>query len=240
MQTIASLVDFVSPRPKNDAPQGVTERVWVAATAVLASAGLAGLWGLAANASGVSALSNVVKVPVLLVVSALASLPAVLLAWTLLGARGARATDLLVAYAVGLFGGTLVLGALAPIVLLYQHSSASFGPFVAQASAGAAFVTGLLVFVRALWRLVPSGQPRHLLAVPIALQLVLQLAALTQLASATSPIFAERTALGRGVDAWVAPAAPRGRITPMAASGSVAPAAPSAWVAPAAPNQERE
>lgn len=45
MQTIASLVDFVSPRPKNDAPQSTTERAWVAATAVLASVGLSGVWG---------------------------------------------------------------------------------------------------------------------------------------------------------------------------------------------------
>ncbi len=206
MQTLASLVDFVSPRPKNDAPQGATERAWVAATAVLASVVLTGLWGLASNAAGASAAGNVVKVPVLLVVSALASLPAALLVWKLLGTRGARATDLLVAYAVALFGGTAVLAALSPIVLLYQHSSARFGPAVAQASAWVAFATGVLVFARVLGRLVPAGASRRVLAAPVALLLVLQGAALTQLASTTSPIFGERTALGRGVDGWAGPA----------------------------------
>lgn len=205
MQTIASLVDFVSPRPKNDAPASTVERTWVAATAVLASVGLSGLWGVASNAAGASAALNVVKVPVLLVVSALASLPAVLLLWKLIGTRGARVTDLLVAYAVALFGGTAVLAALAPIVLLYQHSSAHFGPAVAQASALGAFAMGVLLFVRVLARLVPGADSRKVLIAPVVLQIVLQLAALSQLASSTSPIFANRTALGRGVDGWVAP-----------------------------------
>ncbi len=207
-QTFVSLVDFVSPRPRREAPQSAVERGMLAATAVLSAVVLSGVWGLAANATGVaSAFSNVVRVPVLLVVSALASLPAVLLVWKLVGIQGARVTDMLVAYAVGLFGGALVLGALSPIVLLYQHSSASFGPVVAKVSAAAALAAGILVFVRVLGRLVSSTVSRRLLLIPIALQLVLQVAALSQLASTTSPVFARRTVLGRGIDGWVSPEA---------------------------------
>jgi hypothetical protein len=68
----------VSPRPKTDAPKSATEHAWIAATVVLASVALAGLWGVASNAAGASAAGNVIKVPVLLVASALASLPTVL------------------------------------------------------------------------------------------------------------------------------------------------------------------
>lgn len=202
--TAAALFDLVSPTPSAPLPEGRARRLLLAVSALLASVALAGLWGLAANAGLPEALANGLKVPMLLAVSGVASLPITLLAWKLVGGARGRATDLVLAYGAAVFGGTMVLALLAPIVALYQHSSAWAGPWIALGSAACGFVVACALFVRALRRLIGDAPLRGVLF-PVALLAVTQLATLGQLAAVTTPVFGQRTAFGRGIDA-LAPA----------------------------------
>jgi hypothetical protein len=202
MQPVIALFELVSARDSSSLSLGRSQRLFLAAFGVLCAIVFAAVWGLAVSATTApAALANAVKVPMLLVVSGAVSLPAVLLCWKLTTSEGAPALDLLAAYAVAVFGGTLVLAALSPLVALYAHSSGFAGPYVALGSAVVGLVAGAALFRRALGRLLPPGTPRRTIALPVALMLVVQLATLSQLASVVSPVFAHRTAFGRGVDA---------------------------------------
>jgi hypothetical protein len=175
-------------------------RAALAITAFLSALALAAVWSIAAGTvPGHLALDNVIKVPLLIVVSSIAALPLGLLVHRLTAFAG-RASDLLIGHAVGTFVGALVLALLSPLVALYQHSSTWAGPAFAVVSALVAIAVAFLVFVRVLARL-HQGDGRKGLVLPAALLLVLQLAALAQLASITTPIFPHRTVAGHGIDA---------------------------------------
>jgi Kef-type K+ transport system membrane component KefB len=211
MHTLVELLDFVSPSDASRAaakpPESRAGRLLLAVTAFLAALVCAGLWGLAAGSgSGRVAVGNLFEVPMLLVVSSLAALPAGLLAFRLT-ARGGRSTDLLVAHASAIFAGSLVLALLAPIVALYQHSSAFAGPIVAFATAVIGVGVACAVLLRTLGKLV-AREKRRAFWPAVSLLLVLQLAALAQVASITAPVFPHRTAFGRGVDGLSAQDAP--------------------------------
>jgi hypothetical protein len=202
MQPIVALFDLVSARTSAPAlPLGRNQRLFLAAFGVLCAIAFAAIWGLAVSATTApAALANAVKVPMLLIVSGAVSLPAVILCWKLTAAEGAAASDLFAGYSVAVFGGTLVLAVLSPLVALYAHSSSFAGPYVALASAVVGLAAGVALFGRALHRLLPPSAPRRTLALPVALMLVVQLATLSQLASVVSPVFAHRTQFGRGID----------------------------------------
>jgi Kef-type K+ transport system membrane component KefB len=188
-----------APEPR-EAPRHV--RALAAAIAILASIGCAALWGLAANATGVSsALANAVKVPMLLIVSAIAAMPPVLVFARFSGLGRAKASDIAIGYGAAMFAGTLVLAVLAPIVALYQHSSTWAGPYVAMGSAVVAFISAVLLFVRVVGRLTAPEASRAPIVAPAILMMVVQLAVLSQLASVVSPIFDRRTPFGKGIDA---------------------------------------
>jgi len=205
MSSVSLLLDLVHARSSDAEPRpdlGRAQRLFLAALGMLCAIGFASLWGLAASPTTAhAAIVNAVKVPMLLIVSGAVSLPAVVLFCKLASGAAARTSDLLLGYSVAVFGGTLVLAALSPLVALYQHSSAFAGPMVALASAVIAVAVGGAIFVRALGRLVAPGTRRRTMAVPVTLMVVVQLAALAQLASVVSPVFGARTRFGRGVDA---------------------------------------
>jgi hypothetical protein len=199
------LFEVVSPKPRPGGDLSSTERMLVAVVGFLASLALAALWGIAAGTHGSHwAFGNAVKVPVLMIMSSLAALPLGLLAWKLTSLEG-RALDLVVGHAAGGFAAALVLALLAPLIALYQCSSAWAGPVMAVASVGVAIVVGLAIFVRVIGKLVQDSVARRAFIAPAALMLVVQLAALMQLSALTSPIFPRRTVFGRGVDGLGAP-----------------------------------
>jgi hypothetical protein len=207
MHPFALLLDMVSPSPRANAEMSSTQRSLVAVVGFLGSLGLAAVWGVAAGTyPGHWALANAFKVPTLLTVSSLAALPLGLLVWKLTAPEG-RASDLIVGHASAAFAGSLVLAFLAPLVALYQHSSTWAGPVVAFASAAIALVVGLAIFVRVIGKLVSAGSARRGLVAPAGLLLAVQLAALMQLASLTTPIFPDRTMFGRGIDGALTPSA---------------------------------
>jgi hypothetical protein len=200
MHPLSLLFEVVSPKPRAGVELRATERMLVAVVGFLASLALAAVWGVAAGTHGGHwAFGNALKVPVLIVVSSLAALPLGLLAWKLTSPEG-RALDLVVGHAAGAFAGALVLALLAPLIALYQHSSAWAGPIVAMMSVGIALLVGLAIFVRVIGKLAQDSAARRAFIAPAALMLVVQLAALMQLCALTSPILPRRTAFGRGID----------------------------------------
>lgn len=183
--------------------EGRARRVQLIVLAGLASLAAAALWGLAAGSTSVGlALGNVYKVPMVVLLSSLSAVPAGMLAWKLLGARYSG-TDLLMSFATGVFGGTLVLGVLAPLVGIYYHTSAWAGPLLGMGSVFASLLVAALVFVRNVMRRVPDGTRRRVMAVPVAVFLVMQAATLVQFIAMASPILPEVTVFDGGIDHMV-------------------------------------
>jgi hypothetical protein len=98
-----------------------------------------------------------------------------------------------------MFGGTLVLAVLAPLIALYYHSSAWAGPVLGIGSAAVALFTGTIMFVRGTVRRVEKGARAPVL-LPVGVTLAMQLATLLQLAALAAPIFPERTIFRGGID----------------------------------------
>jgi len=197
------LLNLACGRPLPEEEDGRSRRLQLVAAALLASLVFAGLWGLAAGSSSpVLALANLYKVPMVVLVSTLAAIPAGLLTWKLSGAD-CRATDLLLSFATAVFAASLVLATSAPLVALYYHSSTWAGPALALGSVLLAVATGLLLFGRGVW-LRLSGMTSRLRVVPAVLVLaVVQLACLVQLVALASPILPEWTLFDGGIDAFL-------------------------------------
>jgi hypothetical protein len=210
MNVWSRLLDLVSPNRNEPTakPESWRERIFIAAIALLTAIGLGGLWGIAAGSHDHHfAFDNVGKVPVLLIASSLVALPIGLFVFRLVATRG-RTTDLIMAHAVGTFAGCATLALLAPLVALYQYSSSFAGVPVALGSAVLGAIVAFGVLVRVLRKIAPQSSRAH--AGAVGLMLALQLAALAQLASMTTPVFPSRTPFGRGVDgiAHVQPESP--------------------------------
>lgn len=200
-----TLLDLVCGKPLGEADSGRARRLSIVVSALLTSLVFAALWGAAAGSRIPSlAVANLYKVPMVVLISAVGALPAGLLTWKLAGAPG-RATDLMVAFTGGTFAATLVLAVLSPLVALYYHSSIWAGPMLGQGSAILALVVGFAIFVRsvvgrALADAAEGGPSRKILALPVAVLAVVQVAMLVQLIALASPILPERTIFSHGID----------------------------------------
>ncbi len=197
----SQLVDVVGPSRGEARPEiGRAQRIFLSSVAFLGALGLSAIWGVAAGShAGHLGLASAIKVPLLLLASVLAALPLGLLVHRLTSKRG-RSSDLVLGHAAATFTGALVLALLAPIVALYQYSSAWAGPVVALVSAAAAIIVAFAIFLRVLAKLQAGGGAWTDFVAPVALLLVLQGAALFQLASISTPILPERTIIERGID----------------------------------------
>jgi hypothetical protein len=200
MHPFLQALEYVRPG-SNVPPQGRAARFSLSAFAFLAALAMTAAWGVAAGShDGTIAFSNALKVPILLVVSSLAALPVVLVLFRMLAPHG-DTSDLVVGHAMGTFGGSLVLVLLAPLVALYQCSSAWAGPVVAFVSALIGIAVAIFCFTRTVAKLRPTREERRGVLLPMIMLFVLQASALAQLASMTSPVFPHRTHFGQGVDA---------------------------------------
>lgn len=120
--------------------------------ALAAALALASLWGMAAGSeSGALMVANAYKVPMVILLSALTALPAGIVTLRLSNARLGGA-DLAGAFATSIFGGTLVLATLAPLVAIYYHTSSKAGLPLALGSVFVALATASLLFARAVAR----------------------------------------------------------------------------------------
>jgi hypothetical protein len=197
----STVLDLIRPRSDlASLPKATKLHLTVFAT--LVALGFSAMWG-AAVGSCVPALAvgNLVKLPLVVLLSALTAAPLGVVAWKLLGEE-TSVTDLLLAHARGLLAGSLVLGTLVPIVALYYHSSQFAGPLLANLTAFLALGVGVTVFVRLTLKSPGSHSTPVRIAVP-ATMLVLQGAALLQLIALASPILPDPTRFRDGVDGLV-------------------------------------
>ena len=179
-------------RPASRAEESVLSILAIAAALALAS-----LWGVAAGSeSGPLMVANAYKVPMVILLSALTALPAGIVALRLSNAKLGGA-ELAGAFATSIFGGTLVLATLAPLVAIYYHTSSKAGMPLALGSVFVALATASVLFARAVARRVSDR--KSLFAVVVLV--VLFLAALLQFVALAAPIIgAHGTAFDGGFD----------------------------------------
>lgn len=161
---------------------------------------LAAVWGAAAGSSStILALSSGLKVPLIVLLSTLAALPATLLVLRLSGVPYA-VRRMFLSICSGVLGGTLILAALAPIVGIYYHTSAKVGAQLAIASAFVALGAGGLIMVRNAMRQLPAGMRAKNLALPLGVFIVVLLAAMLQFVALASPVLPSPSAFDGGID----------------------------------------
>ncbi len=200
MGTLMTLLDIACGRPIRAEDAGRARRMQLVVFALLFSLLFAGAWGFVVGSRSAGlAIANLYKVPMVVLLSCAFAAPAGVLAWRLSGAA-VRGSDLALGFAGSVFGGTLVLAVLAPIVALYYHSSAWAGPVLGIGSAMVALLTGLVMFVRGVVRRLEPNAKKSAVLLPVAVTLAMQLATLLQLASLASPILPERTVFSGGID----------------------------------------
>jgi hypothetical protein len=154
---------------------------------------LSAFWGIAAGSSSASlAAANAIKVPMVVLLSAITALPAGLVALRLMNAK-LTGGELASAFATSIFGGTLVLATLAPLVAIYYHTSSKAGVPLALGSVFVALATATLLFGRAVARRVSSddqkGKSASLFAVVVLVAIFV--AALVQYVALAAPIIGE-------------------------------------------------
>ena len=187
-------------RGELDTPPTRARQLTLTITALFAGLALSAMWGLAAGSSSAAlAIPNLVKVPMVILLSALTALPAGVVALRLANARLAAA-DLLNAFATSIFGGTLVLATLAPLVAIYYHTSSLAGVPLALGSVFVALVTATVLFGRAVKRKVADQPQRTASLVPVVILVVLFTAALMQFVALASPIIGTETPFNGGFD----------------------------------------
>jgi hypothetical protein len=160
---------------------------------------LAAIWGVAVGSSSAElALADLYKVPMVILLSAVTALPAGLVTLRLTNAK-LGGLELAGAFATSIFGGTLILATLAPLVAIYYHTSAKAGVPLALGSVFTALATASLLFARAVKHRMPAQRGASLLAVVILVAIFL--AALLQFVALASPIIGVHgTALEGGLD----------------------------------------
>jgi hypothetical protein len=163
----------------------------------LGTLGFSAAWGLAAgSALPRLALANVYKVPMVLALSLLVSLPAVLVTRHLLRIE-LSARDIATSLVVSLFRGSLVLLGVAPLLGVYAYTSQWVAPLLAQASALLALLVGGVSLQSQLRRL--DAPPRQLFVLGSVCVITLALA-LLQLITLATPVLTLPTVFGAGLD----------------------------------------
>ena len=199
MNNFVALLDLACGRAPDGS--GHARRLQLIVAALLSSLAFAAIWGLAAGStSAVLAATNVYKVPMVILLSALTALPAGLVALRLLNAP-LRAHQLVNAFATSIFGGTLVLATLAPLVAIYYHTSSKAGLPLALGSVFVALATASLLFARNVGR-IAVGVGRNRSRAAVAVLVAMFSAALLQFVAIASPIIGTHgTLLEGGIDA---------------------------------------
>ncbi|MEW5852026.1 MAG: hypothetical protein AB2A00_24775 [Myxococcota bacterium] len=200
MNPMVSLLNLACGQPLPTVDDSRARRLQLVVAGMLLALILSAVWGLAAGSSSLAlALGNLVKVPLVLLLSSMAAVPAGMLAWKLSGAK-IRGTDVLASFTTGVFSAGLVLAVLSPLVALYYHSSTWAGPMLAMGSVFASISVATFVFIRNILRSVPRDVSRSTVLFTVAVFLGMQLATLLQLIALFAPILPELTVFDGGID----------------------------------------
>jgi hypothetical protein len=194
----------ITCRGELDPPTTRSGQLMLTISALFCGLLLSAVWGLGAgSASAALALADVYKVPMVILLSAVTALPAGVVALKLANAK-LPAADLVNAFATSIFGGTLVLATLAPLVAIYYHTSARAGVPLALGSVFVALATATLLFGRAVKRKLGVHAERRVASlVPVAILVTLFSAALLQYVALAAPIIPTDTVFSGGFDSVV-------------------------------------
>lgn len=202
MQTYSMLLNLAWGRSVN-LGESRAQRMQIIIGGLLSALVLAVFWGWAAGSRDWAlVLANTYKMPLIVMASALISLPAGLLALKLSNAPY-RSSELMASYSSGLLSGTLVLAVLAPLLALYYNTSAFAGPILAEGSVGLAILVGALIFLRGVMQRSKDGPKNWQVWIPVLVVLVLQAIAIFQLIALVSPILPDTTLFTQGIDSVV-------------------------------------
>lgn len=193
----SDLLDVARGRRPDDL--GPAQGIRLMAGAALSSLAFVGAWGLAAGSTdALLALSNAAKVPMVLLFSVLAALPAGLLAHRLSDSPEST-RSLLLTFAGSIFAGSLVAAVLAPLVAVYYVSSAWAGPYLGIGSAFLAVAVAALLLLRSG---APEATPadRKSRLIPKLVFAVVTLGVMPQFIALASPILPEHTIFDEGID----------------------------------------
>jgi hypothetical protein len=194
LQLFSDLLDVARGRAPDDL--GPAQRVRLAATAALSSLGFAAAWGVAAGATDPTlALSNAAKVPMVVLFSTLAAVPAGMLAHRLSGSTEST-RGMLLSFSGCVFVGTLVAAVLAPLVAVYYLTSAWAGPYLGMGSAFLAVGVAGLLFLRGALR----SEDRRARLIPKLVIAAVTLGVMPQFIHLASPILPEHTPFDEGID----------------------------------------
>lgn len=201
--TLQALLELARGQPLDVGNDGPARRLQLCVAGILGSLALAAVFGVAVGSTDwMLAAGNLVKVPMVLLLSVLSALPAALVAQKLLTLPG-TGRSVVESVAAGKFASGLVLGVLAPLVAIYYHTSAWAGPLLGIGAVVSALVVGHLVFVRALLKRRPEGSSRRHALVPAVVFIVLQALTLVQFIALASPMFPESTRFNGGIDTLI-------------------------------------
>jgi len=180
--------------------EGTARRIRLGIAAAAATALASGLYGLSAGiVEPALAAGNLLKVPLVVLLSGVAALPAGLLAAKLME-TDFELTDMVTSLVSANFTGSLVLVAGAPVVALYYLTGSMFSAHIGLAVGILAEIVAIWVFFRAAHERRPEGTEKRHIFVPLALTSLVQLVVLVQLLDIASPILPEITLLTQGMD----------------------------------------
>lgn len=194
---LSELIDIARGRvPENLGP---ARRVRLITGAALSSLVFAALWGLAAGSTmPLLALGNAAKVPMVVLFSVLAALPAGVLAHRLSDSTEST-RSLLLSFSGSVFAGTLCAAVLAPIVAVYYLTSEWAGPYLGMGSAFVSVAVAGVLFLHGTFKNVPENQRRSRM-IPKLVLAVVTLGVMPQFIALASPILPEHTVFNDGVD----------------------------------------
>ncbi len=203
MESMSSLLHLTGGQLSPIEADGPARRTRLALKAFLGSCVGAAVFGVAVGSADLTlALTDLIKVPMVVMLSGIAAMPAGAVAWKLTDAK-IGLTELLVSMGSANLTASLVLAAAAPLVALYYLSSSEWGGPLAMATCVLAITAGGYSFFRAVSLRLPDGVRRYQIAVPLLVLLAFQLIALVQLIGIASPILPEITAFSGGADGLV-------------------------------------
>jgi hypothetical protein len=163
----------------------------------LGTLGFSAIWGLCAgSARPMMALANVYKVPMVIALALLVSLPAMLATRHLLRIQ-LHPREIASALVVSLFRASLVLLGVAPLLGVYAYTTQFIAPLLAQGSAFLALAVGGFALQTELRRL--PAPPRQLFVLGLVCVGVLALS-LLQLITLATPVLTLPTAFGSGIE----------------------------------------
>jgi hypothetical protein len=196
---VSQLLDHASG--KDRPAEGGARSAYLTLGAALLSLGAAALWGIAVGCTAPAlALSNAYKVPMVLALSLVGSLPPALL-WLKLSGSSLSTLAIVGSAAQGAFAGTMWLLALTPLMGLYFYTSSWAGPMLALGSSILSLGSGFHVLFSRIAQKADNERDKALGFRCGVLLCLLQLLVLWQLLVLVSPILPEGSPFSHGIDA---------------------------------------